>query len=1025
MKVLSFFLLLLAAPCVTAQKETSSSNGIYASTAAKEKAALSNLNFYRLSNDEGLSQASANVIFKDSDGFIWIGTDDGLNRYDGKEVKSYYYRFNDTTTIAANEIYGICEDQKGRIWVGHFNSGISILDKKTEKFRRLASVPGKPGKLSSNHIYGMFCDKNGLIWARTIQGISSIHPLTLGVNNYNDPLYADALDANVDIREAGEQLWFGGESGGLLSVARNGKAALNNGWNKTLHGTAVYGIVVENANNLLVASNKGLFRVSLIQQSWDVKIIIIDTIAFGAASTLMKYGNSPYVWVGTEGNGIVIVDINEGRIVKTVRSQFIKDNLLSNTIFDIIQDEERNVFIATGRGVNVYSLYSRMFNNYENIFRNLPGFGHPVYAIHELNNGNLLIGTKHAGAYYFNTITHQIKPLIIPGVDQKCTVFHFNPFLNNQLLALTGKGVHAIIVDDNGNVTRGSPYRELDSLGNFGLTDFLVSNDSIAYIASFTEGFYKWNYKKHVLLQYKEDAQHSSRGPVHNQLMDLSLTKEGNVVVCTKNGLSIYYPAADTFMNMVPGSNYPYEIPSKNIKNAYDDGSKIWVSTYGSGVQLYDKKKQQFDPLTSKEGLPNDAIYCVVPDDSGRCWIATNNGLAAYNVKQKHMQVYTIHDGLPDNEFNAYAGNRGKSGLIYFSTLNGIVAINPALAAKNPYNPPIKLSYAGASNGTLDTSFITYTSDAIILPPGFNSVVLRFASLSYAAPEKNKYKVLLVGFDKGWQLLYDRNEVRYSKLPPGEYYFKAQGTNNSGLWSNNTLYQKITVLPFWYQTLWFKALVILLVAWLIYGFYEYRINQLLRVEKLRRKISSDLHDDIGATLSSINIYAELAKGDGDNREYINTIQQHTQNIIGNLDDLVWSINPKNDTIERLVERMHNFAVPFLTARKIKCEFLFEEDKEAVNITLDQRRNLYLALKEMVNNVVKHANSTGCKITIRKHKRRFIIEVQDNGSGFVVEKVSLQRNGLQNLQERARGYKGQFTITSKLYQGSKARFEVLI
>ena len=989
---------------------------------------LSSINFYSLTNTEGLSQSTANVLLKDSEGFLWIGTDDGLNRFDGKEFKRFYYRFNDSATIAANEIYGICEDPQGRIWVAHFNGGLSCYDKNTRKFTRFSSAANNKRNLSSNRMYGIYCASNGNLWARSVKGISKINPVDLSVINYDHPSLEDPNTANVDIEETAHHIWFGGKLKGLLRINKNGSIDPFRGWNTKIHGKAVFGIC-KNNKELLVTSEKGLFRVfEAGNNNYKVEGIIKDSVAFAGASKLLRLNESNLIWIATELQGILVADIAQRKIVRQIHSAFIKDNLLSNSVYDLLQDDEKNIFVATGRGLNVYSPYSRIFNNYENIFRKIPDFGHPVYAIHELENGHLLLGTRHGGAWYFKPQTLEIKPIAFTKQtsEQNNIIYYFTPFIDKSFLVSTSRGIHCLKLVNGGAVIQPlQHFWELTVLDTVTITEIIIQNDSLAWISSFTNGFFKWNYKKHTLKQYTKNEDYPSNGPVDNQVLDLSFTAEQNITLCTKNGFSIFYPGADTFQNMSPGKNYPFDLPARNIKNAYDDGRYIWISTYGAGVQKFDKKKRSFTALTSSNGLPNDAVYAVVPDGQGRLWISTNNGLAAFDIKTENITVYTTEDGLPDNEFNARAAFQSHTGNIFYSTINGLVSIGPSLTAVNPYNPQITLTYAVANNGERDTVVNTYRKTTFTFPAGFNYVTFKFAALSFAAPAKNQYKVKLEDFDKEWTLLQNENEFRYPNLPPGTYTLVVMGSNNSGKWSDKTLSVKVTILPFWYQTWWFKLLLALLAAAALYAAYQYRINQIVREEKLRRKISGDLHDDIGSTLSSINIYAELAKNNNDNKGYIDIIQQHTRSTINNLDDLVWSINPNNDNLDVLTERMRSFAQPLLSDNYIVTDFKIQIEEAGIAVAVDKRRSFYFAFKEMVANVVKHAGCTFCAIRIEQKGAHFSIEVKDNGKGFRMESVNNQRNGLHNLRRRALENGGAFKIVSAPGKGVVCTFTVLL
>jgi signal transduction histidine kinase len=197
----------------------------------------------------------------------------------------------------------------------------------------------------------------------------------------------------------------------------------------------------------------------------------------------------------------------------------------------------------------------------------------------------------------------------------------------------------------------------------------------------------------------------------------------------------------------------------------------------------------------------------------------------------------------------------------------------------------------------------------------------------------------------------------------------------------------------------------------------------LGVERLRRKISSDLHDDIGSTLSSINIYSELAKHEEDNKPYIETIQQHTKSIINNLDDLVWSINPRNDTISILADRMRAFAEPFLAAKNIACDFVVDIPDEESTLSLDRRQHVYLLFKEMVNNVVKHSQCSYCRIQFIQKGKHVYLSVRDNGRGFNVTNNHTSRNGLHNLNERTRQLKGHLLVESSPGKGTELQLDM--
>jgi signal transduction histidine kinase len=251
------------------------------------------------------------------------------------------------------------------------------------------------------------------------------------------------------------------------------------------------------------------------------------------------------------------------------------------------------------------------------------------------------------------------------------------------------------------------------------------------------------------------------------------------------------------------------------------------------------------------------------------------------------------------------------------------------------------------------------------------------------------------------------------------------GTNNSGKWSNKVLTVRVRILPYWYQTFGFKLLMLFFIAAILYGIYKYRVQQLIKMAEMRQKISGDLHDDIGATLSSNKIYTTLAQQAPDNKKYIKLIEENTNSVIKSLEEMVWSINPKNDTVSALAAHMENYAKPLFLATKINCQFISNLKDIHIPITPKQRRHLFLSFKEMVNNVIKHSRCNNCYINFSKKGNYLYIEVRDDGQGFEKEKINSTRNGLHNLAFRAKEVKGRFIIDTEQKKGTTVRTMVKI
>jgi signal transduction histidine kinase len=292
-----------------------------------------------------------------------------------------------------------------------------------------------------------------------------------------------------------------------------------------------------------------------------------------------------------------------------------------------------------------------------------------------------------------------------------------------------------------------------------------------------------------------------------------------------------------------------------------------------------------------------------------------------------------------------------------------------------------------------------------------NDLQFIFSSPAFYDPNTVFFRYRLLGADKNWQTTKQgERTIRYASLPAGNYTLQAYAINKKGVQQIRQIVFDVVINKPWWKQGWFYFLCFLLVVGVIYLFQEYRLRQLLRVERVRRKISTDLHDDIGATLSSINIYAELAKKERTNDIYFNAIQEHAHEVISKLDDLIWSINPRNDNFEQLVNRMHSYADPLLQAKNISCRFNHSENLLKEKLPLQIKQNLYLVFKELINNVVKHSGATQCIVDIACRNNTIYLIVLDDGKGFDVN-ISYGRNGISNIKERVEKMKGRLQIES--------------
>ena len=375
-------------------------------------------------------------------------------------------------------------------------------------------------------------------------------------------------------------------------------------------------------------------------------------------------------------------------------------------------------------------------------------------------------------------------------------------------------------------------------------------------------------------------------------------------------------------------------------------------------------------------------------------------------------------------------GRRTKSEhttlLIYFGTTNaGFFYFNPKDLKDNDFIPPVYITDFSLMNKQVNVNDsnsvlkipIEFTKE-IVLNYKQNILSFTFSALNFIHPEKNKYAYKLEEYNNNWIYTDDTKRfATYTNLDPGTYIFKVKASNNDGLWNETPTELKISITPPFWQTVWFKIFIALLIVGAAYLFYRYRIAQILLLQRIRNKIASDLHDDIGSTLNSISIFSEVAKKDSSRRDHaLNMIGESSRKIIESMSDIVWTINPENDSFDKIIFRMRSHAHNLLKAKKIDCTFRADESLNELKLKMEIRRNLYLIFKEALNNLVKYSNAARASVLVSHQNKSVTFIIRDDGVGFD-STIEHSGNGLSNMKQRAAEIGAMLLIESAASKGT--------
>ena len=453
----------------------------------------------------------------------------------------------------------------------------------------------------------------------------------------------------------------------------------------------------------------------------------------------------------------------------------------------------------------------------------------------------------------------------------------------------------------------------------------------------------------------------------------------------------------------------------------------LWIGTNGGGLNRMDLQTGKCQVFSTKDGLPNNVIYGILPDDESNLWMSTNKGLSSYNLKKSSFRNFDYKDGLQSNEFNRGAYCRTSEGCLYFGGMNGFNYFYPREIRNNTSRPQVVITGLKIRNQPVAIQAegspllkSIYLTEKLTLAFKDNFISFEFASMDFTDPGKNLYRYKLEGFDKDWINSGNTYSANYTNLDPGIYTFQVKGSNNDEFWNEKETSIKVIILPPWYMTWWFRTLVGLLILLAGYGFYRFRLSQALKLLSIRDRIAVDLHDEVGSNLSNIYIFSNVAqqkaKANDETAPLLQKISDYTQQSMEAMNDIVWMINTRNDRFENIMVRMRTLAAEFSEASDCKLHLNFDESLNNVKLNMEERKNFYLIYKEAINNTAKYA---GCKtvwIDMKLHQNTVTLNIRDNGKGFDVSNT-VKGNGLYNMKKRAQMLKGALTVTSKIGEGT--------
>lgn len=821
-------------------------------------AAEQHIRFDLLSIKDGLSQSSINVVVQDNQGFIWIGTQDGLNRYDGYTFATYYHDPEDSTSICDNYIREVLIDSTGAMWIGTDN-GLSKYDSRTGTFQSFYHKPGDKTSPSGDAIRGMAFDSKGILWVGTAEdGLYAFDTSTNKAKQYhargNGTLVSDnTLSVFVDKED---KVWIGTDGNGLCQYDQEERAfikLLGTGYSV---GNTIHTIYQDNNAQMWIGTNEGLLLAknpSIDKGKIKVREITLGNQALAVRS--IKQATGEYVWVGTTGGGLFKIPIS-GQVTEGDMEHFTYNSLISTSLNDdivlcLFEDRMGLVWIGTNSGLNKFDPKKQSFRNITSVDGSTFNLSdNTVWSMHE-NDDYLWVGTL-SGLDQIDLKTGNSKsyPNISSSIHYRNnkSVFCIKTTSKGHLLIGTVDGLYKVKINPS---TKEATSFEAINYNDYYYKKFEVNN---VYLVKEKEDGTLWVGTKKGLailnadldpLAFYTHVQGDELSLPNNTIRSITKDKQGNFWIGSEAGVSLAYEKE----GRLRFKTYSHTKEQGSLSNDVvmsgwlsEDGN-LWFGTYGGGLNRFNPETETFTAYKEKDGLSNNVVYGILGDKQNRMWMTTNKGLSMFDPLSETFVVYHENDGIQSDEFNIGAYFKNDDGEMYFGGINGISVFDPSMVGKNPYPPQMAFTNFKINNKNVEVGSVDFYPAHINLlykmemSYRINNFTFEFAALHYSFPEKNKYAYKMVGFDEEWNEVGDQRYAHYTNLASGEYTLIVKGTNSDGVESDNVAKLKLIITPPFWLTWWFWVIVALSIVGLTFVIIRVRIQQIkAKNEQLERLV---------------------------------------------------------------------------------------------------------------------------------------------------------------------------------------------
>jgi signal transduction histidine kinase/ligand-binding sensor domain-containing protein len=1008
------------------------------------------LKFEHLSTAQGLSQNTVLCALQDRQGFMWFGTQDGLNRYDGYEFRIYRHSETEPGSLRDNYILSLFEDRAGTLWVGTNKGGLNRYDARTEQFTAYANDPNDPESLSLNAVNAIVEDQVGYLWVATDgQGLNRFDKKTGKFKRFvNNPAIYENRRANLVnalYLDRSGVLWLG-TSWGMQKfdlqtnqVVQRFSHDPNNP--ASLSHNRIQTICEDRAGALWVGTPAGLHRLwngqltrfvhdpanpdSLVNN--DIKVALVD-----------RRGQ---LWLGTNA-GVERYDTATGRFVHQPTAPENPQGLSGNAIHALCEDRAGSLWLGEQDiGLKRYDAQAKPFINFTANPQDKHSLSHKsVGAFFEDQAGNLLVSTAK-GIDQLDPHTGQFSPF---SWLQPATAASRRPHARNFAEDSAGR----LWLGDNAQLVR---LERLSNRGwhakqfplSRGASVVYAAHDGMIWVGTHGAGLLRFDPASEQLTTFAHEPQ-NPHSLSNNSIYAIREDRTGSLWIGTDHGLNRFDQHTRQFTRFLRAPQNPASLSYDLVWSLHEDrAGRLWVGT-GGGLNRFDAATQSFQHFTEKDGLVNGNIIGILEDARGQLWLGTMKGVTRFDPVTNIMRNYDATDGLFGNEVTQHSFYQNRAGVVFFGGSEGFSAFRPEQIQDDLTPPPIVL-----------TSCQRYNTDIVegsaLREPGIaarpaiefsykdNIITFGFAALSFRHPEKNQYAYQLAGYSDRWIQLGTKREVTFTNLDAGDYTLHVRGANADGIWNMSGTSLRIRIHPPFWQRWWFITLEVLAIGGLAWGAYRWRVAALQRrnaqqqefarqliesQEAERKRIAAELHDGLGQNLLVIK-----------NRALFGLLQPNdAPRAAAQLTDISTTVSQALEEVRQIAANLHPYQLDRLGLTKALTAMIRKVGEAAqldIALSVDNlddlldaagQINLYRIVQEGLNNIVKHATANEVSVQLQRTPHSLNLTIRDNGRGFVPATVQSASEGkgnfgLTGMTERARLLGGTLNLESAPGEGT--------